>query len=455
MRRVSSESFLRVSAMRVSLGARHDFLRRYGVADNWRAQTLGDLARVVGGGTPSRDESRFWNGGSIPWATPTDLTTNQAKYISKAAECITDVGLASSVASLLPPGSILYTSRATIGAKAIANTPIATNQGFASFLPRTVDGEYLYYLLDLLTPIIRRLGAGTTFDEISKRDIRTVWCAVPLDSSEQAAIARILGAVDTALERTRTAVDRARQVKRAVLQRFFYDALGETAYADRPHRKLPAGWSLIATERLLSEDPKNGVSPEASSQPPGTPTFSIAAIRNGSIDLFSRDNLKYARIKETIAQRYAIRRGDVLIVRGNANPDLVGRAGMVTSFPTGCIYPDIVKRVVFRTDLRPKIIPDFGVLAWNHAVIHNQILRRAKTSNGTLKINNRDVKQIVMPVPPENEQAQIIRVTSAVDAQIDALNTMEAAQDQLKRALMHDLLTGRVRVKRPESAVAS
>jgi type I restriction enzyme, S subunit len=172
--------------MHISLGARHDFLRRNGVADNWTAKTLGELARVVGGGTPSRDESRFWVGGEIPWATPTDLTANQGKYISSTAECITEAGATSSAASVLPAGTILYTSRATIGAKAIATVPIATNQGFASFLPLNVNGEYLYYLLDLLTPVIKRHGAGTTFDEASKRDIRTIWCALPSDPSEQA-----------------------------------------------------------------------------------------------------------------------------------------------------------------------------------------------------------------------------------------------------------------------------
>src|SRR5262245_10811025 len=151
--------------MRTSLGARHDFLRKYGVADEWEAHTLGDLAEVVGGGTPSRDEGRFWMGGTIPWATPTDLTQNQAKYISTTAEYITEAGLASSATSMLPAGSVLYTSRATIGAKAIAGVPITTNQGFASLLPRGVDADYLYYLLDLLTPVIKRLGAGTTFDE--------------------------------------------------------------------------------------------------------------------------------------------------------------------------------------------------------------------------------------------------------------------------------------------------
>jgi type I restriction enzyme S subunit len=98
--------------MKIRLGARDDFLRRYGVAEGWEATTLGAVGHVVGGGTPSRDESRFWSGGQIPWATPTDLTENASKYISKTAECITEAGLASSAATLLPTGSILYTSRA-------------------------------------------------------------------------------------------------------------------------------------------------------------------------------------------------------------------------------------------------------------------------------------------------------------------------------------------------------
>jgi type I restriction enzyme S subunit len=128
---------------------------------------------------------------------------------------------------------------------------------------------------------------------------------------------------------------------------------------------------------------------------------------------------------------------------------------MVGTFPNGCIYPDIAKRIVFRTDIEQRVIPEFGVLAWNHPIIHNQVLRRAKTSNGTLKINTRDVKQIVMPVPPENEQAQLVQIINGIDVQLDALNAVAEAQQQLKHALMSDLLTGRVRVKSPAEAVAA
>jgi type I restriction enzyme S subunit len=252
--------------------------------------------------------------------------------------------------------------------------------------------------------------------------------------------------VDTAIKGTRAAIDDVSEFKRALVQNFFYSALGETAYADRPTKELPTGWSLEPTAALISNDPKNGVSPKATTQPPGTPTFSIAAIRDGRIDLLNPNNLKYAKVPDKIAYKFRISTGDILIVRGNANPDLVGKAGRVTEFPEGCIYPDITKRVVFRRDGERPVLPEFAVLTWNHPVVHNQVLRRAKTSNGTLKINNRDVKQIILPVPPIKQQQEIVRLASAVDAKADALNKKRKAFEELKKSLMRDLLTGSVRV---------
>jgi len=96
-------------------------------------------------------------------------------------------------------------------------------------VPQEIDGEYLYYLLDLLTPIIKRLSAGTTFNEVSKRDIRTVHCSIPAIPDEQTAIARILDAVDGAIERARDSIEVATKVKNALVQDFFYAALGVSA----------------------------------------------------------------------------------------------------------------------------------------------------------------------------------------------------------------------------------
>jgi len=309
-----------------------------------------------------------------------------------------------------------------------ANQDYAIGRGLAAIRATGCNMDFLHHALQRWRWPLQRVAQGTLFDAVTARHFAQLSVCLPRDPVEQAVIAGILDAVDTALDRTRAAVERTRELKRACLQRFFYDALGETAYADRPRKRLPRGWTLLPTQRVLAEDPKNGLSPQASAQPPGIPTFSIAAIRDGRVDLEIREHLKYANVGERFAERYRIRRGDVLIVRGNANPDLVGTAGMVERFPKGCIYPEITMRLTFRSECDPMVIPGFAVLAWNHAVVHNQVLRRAKTSNGTLKINSRDVSQIVMPVPPEQEQAEICSVIRAADASIDALSAVGRAQ---------------------------
>ena len=345
----------------------------------------------------------------------------------------------------------------------VSGLPDKVGLGSTKFIvlsPRPgTDTRFLYHLT--CSHAVRGHAAarmeGSTGRQRVPDEVFTKRLLVPLPPpGEQADIARIFDAVDTALDRTRAAVARALDLKQAVLNRFLHETLGSTAYANRPRRRLPDGWALAATGTLLAEEPRNGVSPQASSQPPGIPTFSIGAIREGRVDLEDRDNLKYVQISENAARRYCIETGDVLIVRGNANPDLVGKAATVgTTFPRGCIYPDIAKRVIFRSNGWPKVLSAFAVLAWNHATVHNQVLQRAKTSNGTLKINSRDVKQIVLPVPTEVEQAQIVRVISAVDAKRDALTWVVSAQEQLKKSLMHDLLTGRVRVGDASTAAAS
>lgn len=326
---------------------------------------------------------------------------------------------------------------------------------FASFLlaakPKPdceITPEFFYRWLrsEQVQSYLSASSEGSTgLSNLSHSFFRKMAIAFP-GADEQAAIVRVLDAVDAAIDRARQAAADAKELQRALVQRFFYSALGVTAYADHPTQSLPDGWQLLPTETLLTDDPKNGVSPESSVQPPGTPTFSIAAVRDGKVDLSNPNNLKYARVAERIAEKFRVNSGDVLVVRGNANPDLVGKAGRIGEFPEGCIYPDITMRIVFRSDGEHAVLPEYAVLAWNHPIVHNQVLRRAKTSNGTLKINNRDVRQIVMPVPPRDEQQQLVDLITAVESKADALRRKLRALGALRQSLMHDLLTGTVRV---------
>lgn len=292
-----------------------------------------------------------------------------------------------------------------------------------------------------------RFANGVTRFGLGLRAIGTLPVPVP-PPDEQCAIADILDALDVATEETRAAITASGRLVRALVQSFFEQGLGRISSADRPGKTLRKGWRLVPTNQLLVRDPKNGVSPVASPQPPGYPTFSIAAVRNGKIDLMNEEHLKYVRIRDEVAAEFALNRGDLLIVRGNANPELVGRCGMVADHPEGCIYPDILKRVVFR-DGDDGLIPEYACIAWNYPVVHNQVLKLAKTSNGTLKINSKDVKQIIMPVPPKQEQEQLVELAGRAEKSLQCYQRRAFQLEQLKRGLMQDLLTGRVRVKLP------
>ena len=419
--------------MNANLGARQDFLRRHGVADGWEARVLGDLAQVVGGGTPSRDESRFWRGGEIPWATPTDLTANHAKYIRATAECITEAGLASSSATLLPAGSILHTSRATIGAKAIAAVPITTNQGFANFVPRRVNGEYLYYLLDLLMPAITRLAGGTTFDEVSKRDVRRVWCALPPDPNEQATVAQILDAVDIALELALTAVERARELERSVLAVAF-----EVLDADR---------------RCLGEfttDVRYGTSKASSERGWGHPVLRIPNVVG---DRLSLEDLASVELPPAEVKRLQLVDGDLLLVRTNGNPAYVGRS-VVFRQPDARSW--VYASYLIRVRLDGRLLPDFVNVFLGVERGRRELLRRVTTSAGNHNINSNSIRLIGLPVPDNREEQEyVVGLARGCRAYVDTLQAKATALGALKRALIQDLLTGRVRVKNRVEATTS
>ena len=147
-----------------------DLKQLWCIPDSWQWSEIGDVAAVVGGGTPKTADSGNFEGGYIPWITPADLSGYTEKYIARGERNITEKGLKGSSARLLPTNTVLFSSRAPIGYVAIASQPVATNQGFKSFvLPDGIDSSfvYYYYYLKCAKETIEGLGGGTTFNELS------------------------------------------------------------------------------------------------------------------------------------------------------------------------------------------------------------------------------------------------------------------------------------------------
>ena len=139
----------------------------FDIPDSWAFVRLKHIGTIVGGGTPKTKIASYWDG-DIPWLTPADLSGYTDMYISAGERKITQEGLNSSSAQLMPKGTVLYSSRAPIGYVAISSNSIATNQGFKSVVPYNISmSEYLYYCLKARTPDIEQRATGTTFKEIS------------------------------------------------------------------------------------------------------------------------------------------------------------------------------------------------------------------------------------------------------------------------------------------------
>ena len=138
-----------------------------GTVFSWEEKAIGEIAEVIGGGTPKTSTPEFW-GEDIPWITPKDLSSFQGRYISRGERSITEAGLQSSSARLLPENTVLLSSRAPIGYLAIAKNPVATNQGFKSLvLKKEYVPEFYYYFLKANVNLLERHASGSTFKEIS------------------------------------------------------------------------------------------------------------------------------------------------------------------------------------------------------------------------------------------------------------------------------------------------
>ena len=167
----------------------------------WFERKISDIGTVVGGATPSTKKPENYEDGKIAWITPKDLSTFSGRYIERGERNITEIGLKSCSTQLLPPNTILFSSRAPIGYVAIAANEVCTNQGFKSVIPNeNTDPLFLFYLLKYNKDKIEGMGSGTTFKEVSGNTMKNIVVNVPTDKKVQEKIAAILGSIDDKIE---------------------------------------------------------------------------------------------------------------------------------------------------------------------------------------------------------------------------------------------------------------
>ena len=262
----------------------------------WIECTLDKLGEIVGGATPSTKCEDYY-GGSIPWITPKDLSSFKGRYITSGERNITEKGLASCSAQMMPKDAVLFTSRAPIGYVAIASQSVCTNQGFKSIVVNEkADPLFVYYLLKYNKDAIEAMGSGTTFKEVSGKTMRAVKVRIPLDVSYQKRIAAVLDSLDTKIENNERINDNLYAQAKAIFDNHFINI-----------DAIPAGWrkgNLLDIANYLNGLAMQKFRPQGNEI--GLPVLKIKELRQGSCDDSSE------RCSLRIKPEYIIHDGDVI-----------------------------------------------------------------------------------------------------------------------------------------------
>jgi type I restriction enzyme, S subunit len=394
----------------------------------WNTYRLDEIALIQGGGTPKRSEAAFF-GGNITWVTPTDLPAiGIVRKLNGTKETITDLGLSKSSAKLIRPGSVLFSSRATIGKIAITNEPCATNQGFANFTPYQdkIDLWFLAFLLCRFTPEIKALAGKTTFLEIPRGKLKGFSAKVPPLLDQHNIVARIKECMDR--------VDEIERLRAEVVEEANYLAPSLYAAIEDGNK-----WDKMKIGNLIIKS-RNGRSIRQDSQNATGHVLSLRAVHDVTLDLSER---KPIVLPAPIAAQYAIAIGDVFVSRSNTK-ELVGLASVAAEKTDRVIYPDLLIKLEPCQDI---VRSRFLAYALRTPASRRQIKDRAVgTSQSMVKISGQRLKDVEVPVPPLYVQDELIErfdelhdLSSNLMSDLRSLNSSKLRQSILRKAFAGEL----------------
>ena len=198
-------------------------IRFNGFTDTWEQRKLIDVADIFGGGTPSTTISDYWDG-EIDWYSPVEI--GEQVYVNGSQKKLTELGLKKSSAKVLPVGTVLFTSRAGIGKTAILAKEGATNQGFQSIVPHknTLDSYFIYSRTDELKRYGEIQGAGSTFVEVSGKQMAKMPILIPI-LEEQTKIGAFFKKLDDTIALHQRQLDNYKELKKTMLQKVFNQEL--------------------------------------------------------------------------------------------------------------------------------------------------------------------------------------------------------------------------------------
>ena len=391
--------------------------------DGWRSLRLGDLARLGGGTTPTRGEAAYWDGASVPWATPSDITSlpTGVNTIATTESMVSDRALAECSLTLNPPGTVLMTSRATIGFAAINAVPMATNQGFITFnVGCELDAEFLLQWLTAQRANLVAAAGGSTFKELSRGTAKLLPIDLPpLD--EQRRIAEVLRSMDEAIAANQNALDfciSLLAVKRRGAFRHLLTGPDDTAFRLGDICDLGRGFAF-KSEDYVDE---------------GVLNFRVTNVGRPLSDLGERRFLPESFMDEY--DEYVLSGGEIVLVMVGAT---VGKLGRVPADVCPALLNQNMWTLIAKKPFKPELL-------WHlaHVLIEEKV--HGAQGGAYAFLTKKDFLQHRISRFNLDEMAEVVANLSALESYIEHQAKEVRQLHQLKAALMSDLLSGRVRV---------
>ena len=389
----------------------------------WKECTISEIGTVVGGATPSTKKAENYEGGTIAWITPKDLSTFKGRYISNGERNITETGLKSCSTQLLPKNTVLFSSRAPIGYVAIAQNEVCTNQGFKSVIPNSdTDPLFLFYLLKYNKDKIENMGSGTTFKEVSGNTMKSIKVKVPCEYDEQKKIASILGALDDKIEENERINNNLEQQMQALFNEFLssneFDNLTTVEKV-----VLTANTGADAIQKAPIVDYDTG----------------IRCIRVGDMtNSRSFYEWGFTKVTDDVFKRYQLHKDDIVVTR-------TASLGLNTIIPEdlSAVYNNGLIRLTVDTSI---MLPLYLYRQFQTEDFANYIARiESETSvRPNMKINYLLKYEFVLP--PIAKQGELIELLTPMLNQQNNLISENKQLESLRDTLLPKLMSGEINV---------
>ena len=380
-------------------------IRFKGFIDAWEQRKLGDIADIVGGGTPSTGNPSYWDG-DIDWYAPAEIA-NQI-YANSSQKKITDLGYENSSAKMLPPGTVLFTSRAGIGKTAILTRKGCTNQGFQSIVPHR--GELDTYFIFSRTEELKRygelVGAGSTFVEVSGKQMAVMELIMPPTMREQQTIGGFFQQLDHHITLHQRKYDKLIQFKAAMLQKMF-----PQNGADKPEIRFKGFTDAWEQRKLgeISESFEYGLNAAATEYDGKHKYIRITDI-DDSTHLFLQDDLTSPDIDFSTADDYLLQEGDILFARTGAS---VGKTYIYRRSDGDLYFAGFLIRAKIKSDYDA----DF-VFQNTLTDSYDSYIRITSQRSGQPGVNAQEYANFALSVPSLAEQKKIGAYFSHLDTLI-------------------------------------